>query len=78
MINGNLVKLKMKDVTGVKKYDDHVFLNTGSPHRVQFESDLEQSDIKFKGAQIRYSAAYKEAGTNVNFVKKENILLDSK
>lgn len=72
VIDGNLVKLKMKDVNGIKKYDDHVFLDTGSPHHVQFEPDLEQSDIKFKGAQIRYSNAYVEEGTNVNFVKKEN------
>ena len=66
----NLVKLQMMDVAFVEKYDTHVFLNTGSPHHVQLDSDLELLDIKTVGSRIRYGAPYYKEGSNVNFVKK--------
>lgn len=70
IIEGELIKLQMKDVDNVEKYESHIFLNTGSPHHVQFESDLETLNIKEEGAKIRYGKPYKEVGTNVNFVHK--------
>ncbi|ALJ06594.1 diaminopimelate epimerase [Pseudalgibacter alginicilyticus] len=69
-IENGIVKLQMQDVDTVEKYDNHVFLNTGSPHHVQFESDIEAFDIKIKGSKIRYGAPYNQVGTNVNFVKQ--------
>ncbi|WP_298551709.1 diaminopimelate epimerase [uncultured Algibacter sp.] len=69
-IDGDIVKLQMLDVDTVETYKNHVFLNTGSPHHVQFENDIEKFDIKSKGANIRYGAPYYNAGSNVNFVKK--------
>ncbi|WP_166964448.1 diaminopimelate epimerase [Yeosuana marina] len=69
-IENGIVKLQMQDVTTIEKHEKHVFLNTGSPHHVQFEEHIEDFDIKTKGAQIRYGAPYNEAGSNVNFVKK--------
>lgn len=66
------VKLQMQDVHAVEQQENHVFLNTGSPHHVQFEADIETFDIKTKGREIRRGAPYFEAGTNVNFVKKLN------
>jgi len=69
-IDKDIVKLQMLDVDVVEQYDNHVFLNTGSPHHVQFEDDINDFDIKTKGAKIRYGAPYNEAGSNVNFVKK--------
>ncbi|GGK15091.1 diaminopimelate epimerase [Yeosuana aromativorans] len=69
-INDNIVTLQMQDVNTVDKYDTHVFLNTGSPHHVQFEDHIEDFDIQTKGANIRYGSPYNEAGSNVNFVKK--------
>lgn len=68
--DGDIVKLQMLDVDVVEKFDDHVFLNTGSPHHVQFEDAIEYFDIKEKGAKIRNGAPYFTEGTNVNFVKK--------
>lgn len=68
----DIVKLQMQDVKNVEKFDNHVFLNTGSPHHVQFESELENFNIKQEGANIRYGKPYNEAGSNVNFVKKIN------
>lgn len=69
-IENGIVKLQMQDVDTVEKYENHVFLNTGSPHHVQFESEIEDFDIKTKGAKIRYGAPYNQVGSNVNFVKK--------
>ncbi len=69
-IEGDIVKLKMVDVNTIEKHEGHVFLDTGSPHHVQFENDIETLDIRTKGAKIRYGAPYNEAGSNVNFVKK--------
>lgn len=69
-IINDIVKLQMQDVDEVYKFENHVFLNTGSPHHVQFEDDIDNFDIKHKGAEIRYGKPYNEAGSNVNFVKK--------
>lgn len=69
-IEGELVKLQMQDVENIERHGSHIFLNTGSPHHVQFESDLENLDIKKEGAKIRYGKPYNEEGANVNFVRK--------
>jgi len=71
-IDGDVVRLQMQDVNTIEKHPKHVFLNTGSPHHVQFEEQIEDFDIKTKGATIRYGEPYNEAGSNVNFVKKIN------
>ena len=70
VINDGIVKLQMLDVEDVERHDDHVFLDTGSPHHVQFEDNINDFDIKTEGAKIRYGSPYNEVGSNVNFVKK--------
>lgn len=70
LIENDTVKLQMQDVSHLEKFDSHVFLNTGSPHHVQKETDLEHLDIKEVGAIIRYGAPYNSTGSNVNFVSK--------
>lgn len=65
-----IVALQMIDVEEVKITPEYVFLNTGSPHHVQFADDLETMNIKEKGAAIRYSDLYGATGSNVNFVKQ--------
>lgn len=70
IIDNDVVKLQMQDVNMIEKHKSHVFLNTGSPHHVQFEDTIDNFDIKTKGALIRYGEPYNEAGSNVNFVKK--------
>lgn len=70
IIEGDIVKLQMQDVEVIEKHENHVFLDTGSPHHVQFEEQINDFDIKALGAKIRYGSPYNEAGSNVNFVKK--------
>jgi diaminopimelate epimerase len=69
-INEDIVRLQMQNVSAIDKKEHHVFLDTGSPHHVQFEDAIADFDIKTKGASIRYGAPYHAAGSNVNFVKK--------
>ena len=70
-IEGELVSLQMNNVDTINTFNNHTFLDTGSPHHVQFENDLEALNIKEKGAAIRYGK-YGASGSNVNFVKAES------
>jgi diaminopimelate epimerase len=44
-------------------------LNTGSPHYVEFASDVMHMDVYTSGKSIRNSAPFKKEGINVNFVQ---------
>ena len=64
------IRLGMIDVPRVEKFPDHYFLDTGSPHHVEFVPDVRREDVTRKGAMIRRSDPYAAAGgTNVNFVE---------
>ena len=77
MIEGDgIISLKMSDVNRLSKSNNHYVLNTGSPHYVEFVSNLSEINIVEKGRLIRYSDKYKPEGLNVNFVERlENKLL---
>jgi diaminopimelate epimerase len=44
------------------------FVDTGSPHVVQWVSDAAAVNVARDGAELRYDARYAPGGTNVNFV----------
>jgi diaminopimelate epimerase len=69
MTNGQ-VSLQMLDVDELKPSEGHVFLDTGSPHHVQFEKNVKELDVFARGRKIRFGDPYLEAGTNVNFVEQ--------
>lgn len=69
-IENDIVSLHMQDVNEIKTESNYTFLNTGSPHHVQFEDNLETLDVKTEGSKIRYSDMYGKAGSNINFVKQ--------
>lgn len=62
------VKLHMQDVTAIHRRENGYELNTGSPHFVQFVSELDALDVFHAGRQIRQSNPYQAEGINVNFV----------
>ena len=64
------VELRMHDVTHIDADADRSVLDTGSPHYVAFVEDLDDIDVVENGQLIRYSAPYREAGINVNFVER--------
>ncbi|CAN5459702.1 diaminopimelate epimerase [soil metagenome] len=67
-ISGNLIHLKMTDVHQISQTGADLFINTGSPHHIRFVPDIAQIDVYHEGQKIRYSDAYSNGGTNVNFV----------
>ena len=67
---GGIITLQMSDVEAVVHEDQYFFLNTGSPHYVEFVRDVDKVDVIGLGAEIRNSEAFSEiGGTNVNFVQ---------
>ena len=68
-ISGNIVSLSMKDVGHVQTYPTHTFLDTGSPHHIEFVKDTKNLDVRTQGALIAHNDTYGEEGTNVNFVE---------
>ncbi|MCK8494113.1 diaminopimelate epimerase [Spirosoma sp. RP8] len=76
LVNEGEISLKMSNVSGIEQRNGLTFLNTGSPHVVQFVDDLESLDVVAEGRKIRYSAPFQPGGTNVNFaqVVDENTL----
>ncbi len=70
ILSTGVIKLQMNEVKEVKKLrNDQFYLNTGSPHFVQFVADVKAFPIFEEGKRIRYSDDYKPGGTNVNFVQ---------
>lgn len=68
-IGRNEIHLQMSNVSEIQTFENHIFLNTGSPHYVEFVQDVSEVDVKHYGKKIRYGAPYFEEGTNVNFVE---------
>lgn len=65
--DGNIL-LRLKDVKGIRKLEDGFLLDTGSPHFIQFVTDLETFDVEKRGREIRNQARFGKGGVNVNFV----------
>ncbi len=71
-INGNIVRLQMNDVSPVVRFNDFVYLNTGTHHVVKFVENLDTIDIEKEALPIRHSENFQPEGTNVNFVEIKN------
>jgi len=63
------VRLQMNDVSSVQSFGQDLFLNTGSPHFIQFVQNLKEYPVVEEGRSIRYRSDFKPHGTNVNFVE---------
>ena len=64
-----IVKLKMIDINQYQQYSEKsYFLNTGSPHYVEFVEDVMEYPVDEKGKYWRWHKDFK-GGTNVNFVE---------
>lgn len=70
-INADHVSVHLQDVAKVKPLEDGFFINTGSPHHIEFVEGIHKFPVVERGKQVRYSDSYAPKGTNVNFVELE-------
>jgi diaminopimelate epimerase len=63
------VSLQMKDVNEISEMNTGLYLDTGSPHFVQFCDDVDKIDVYLEGKRIRNHSDFGSSGTNVNFVQ---------
>ena len=68
VLQNSEVDLKMIHVQGVENIGKDHFMDTGSPHYVNFVNDIHKLDVFEEGRKIRYNERFSEEGTNVNFV----------
>ena len=71
-IKDGIVSLRMIDIDTVETFENHNFIDTGSPHHVEFRTNVDAIDVRSEGAKIRNGAPYFEAGSNVNFATQKN------
>lgn len=73
-----IVKVQLSDPTDFRDYapievEDGIFyfyfINTGVPHCIIFEDNLDEFDVKRLGREVRYHDHFAPNGTNVNFVE---------
>ena len=65
--------ISLIDVTKIERKPNGYFINTGSPHWVEFVPTLDGFDVYNEGKKIRLDPVFGEGGTNVNFlVDSEN------
>jgi diaminopimelate epimerase len=64
------VKLQMQDVHEIEDIDDHLVLNTGSPHHLTFCQSIAKKNVFQAGRAIRYSKSFKKEGVNANFIEQ--------
>ena len=69
IVDNNVIRLQMIDVDEVEDHDHYLFMNTGSPHHVEFVNKVEDVDVYNRGKEIRNGSPYFEKGSNVNFVE---------
>jgi diaminopimelate epimerase len=70
-VRGEQVHLHMSNVPAwPDEAAAYTYLNTGSPHVVQFVDDVAAYDVVGEGRRIRYSEAFAPGGTNVNFAQR--------
>lgn len=67
--NEGWVELQMIDVETITQMDNAYVLNTGSPHYVVLQSNLENFDVYASGKKIRNNSLFLTKGINVNFVE---------
>lgn len=68
-MEGELVSLKMGDVSAIETIGDAVYMDTGSPHYITMVDEVLDIDIVNDAHKVRYNERFSAEGTNVNFVE---------
>lgn len=68
-VKGDIVSLKMMDVSDIQYLDNDSFINTGSPHFIREVADVQNFDVFTNGKAIRTNELWsRKGGVNVNFL----------
>lgn len=68
--NDGVVSLQMCDTSTVETVTDGYFINTGSPHYVEFVDDVDDVDVFAVGRRLRQMPEFiSRGGSNYNFVQ---------
>ena len=70
VIQDDLVKINMTDVQNGRQLLNGTFLDTGSPHYVEFVNSIDKLDVAKLGMELRNSQEFAPNGSNINFVEK--------
>ena len=70
VLSDGSVELKMQDVSNIVDVLDGCFIDTGSPHYVQFCHDIDKLNVFEQGRDLRNRADFAPGGCNVNFVQR--------
>ena len=63
------IRLRLKDVEGIRWVEDGFLVDTGSPHFVKFVTQLDMINVAEEGKEIRFQQRFGKGGVNVNFVE---------
>lgn len=69
-ISGDKVELKMGDNPAFEENEDFFFIETGSPHYIQYRESVSEIDLIPEAHKIRYNSRFEAKGTNVNYVER--------
>jgi diaminopimelate epimerase len=70
IISGNIIQVKMADVQNGRQILNGTFIDTGSPHYVEFVENLNNIDVVQQGRAVRNSVEFEPNGSNINYVEK--------
>ena len=65
---GESISILMNNVDSFEVSDKHYFINTGSPHYIEYIDELDEFNLIEEARRIRYNERFKNEGTNVNFI----------
>jgi diaminopimelate epimerase len=68
-IYGDTVSLEMHDTGQISARLSGFYVDTGSPHHLEFVDQVESVDVYERGKKIRLDSEYSPNGTNVNFIE---------
>ena len=71
IVDHDVINISMSDVIGFEKYEDYLFIDSGSPHLVKYVQDVNSIDLINVSQKIQHSNQFKE-GINVNFISKNS------
>ena len=68
-IDSSVIKMAMTDVQFGRKTLNGTFIDTGSPHYVEYHNTIDSLDVFTEGRNLRQHENFKPGGANINFVE---------